>query len=227
MVSEGVDIPRLRVGVYATPKKTPLLFRQIVGRFVRTRSGPDNECSFLYLPADPQLRQLASEVERELTQQLPDSDEQTGGGGDEAYSEPAEWQSTFIPLAADVHARGALLSGTPVDPEEAASIDRIARRRGLTPDQVLRLLDGGGPAATRPRDDERPDFEVAEQLRRTRSRLVGACMAWSGQPHSEINSHVNRVAGGGRPVRDATVDELRAGNALLERLLTQASASER
>ncbi|MCW3014825.1 MAG: ATP-dependent helicase, partial [Solirubrobacterales bacterium] len=32
MVSEGVDIPRLRVGVYATAAKTPLIFRQIVGR---------------------------------------------------------------------------------------------------------------------------------------------------------------------------------------------------
>jgi len=29
MVSEGVDLPRLRIGVYATPKKTPMLFRQI------------------------------------------------------------------------------------------------------------------------------------------------------------------------------------------------------
>ena len=33
MVSEGVDIPRLRVGVYATAAKTPMIFRQIVGRF--------------------------------------------------------------------------------------------------------------------------------------------------------------------------------------------------
>ena len=39
MVSEGVDIPRLRVGVYATAAKTPLIFRQIVGRFVRTIPG--------------------------------------------------------------------------------------------------------------------------------------------------------------------------------------------
>ncbi len=39
MVSEGVDIPRLRVGVYATAAKTPLVFRQIVGRFVRTIPG--------------------------------------------------------------------------------------------------------------------------------------------------------------------------------------------
>src|SRR6202008_302972 len=65
MVSEGVDIPRLRVGVYATPKKTPLLFRQIVGRFVRTGSGPDNACSHLFLPKDLELHRLAAEIEHE------------------------------------------------------------------------------------------------------------------------------------------------------------------
>ena len=31
MVSEGVDVPRLRVGVYATTARTELFFRQVVG----------------------------------------------------------------------------------------------------------------------------------------------------------------------------------------------------
>ena len=53
MVSEGVDIPRLRVGVYATAAKTPLVFRQIVGRFVRTLPGRPLDRSWLFLPADP------------------------------------------------------------------------------------------------------------------------------------------------------------------------------
>ena len=53
MVSEGVDIPRLRVGVYATAAKTPLIFRQIVGRFVRTIPGRPAEPSWLYLPGRP------------------------------------------------------------------------------------------------------------------------------------------------------------------------------
>jgi superfamily II DNA or RNA helicase len=40
-VSEGVDIPRLRLGVYATTTTTELFFRQAVGRFVRwTRACP-------------------------------------------------------------------------------------------------------------------------------------------------------------------------------------------
>src|SRR5579875_38521 len=66
MVSVGVDIPRLRVGVYATAAKTPLIFRQIVGRFVRTIPGRQPEPSWLYIPADTILRDHASSVETEL-----------------------------------------------------------------------------------------------------------------------------------------------------------------
>ena len=67
MVSEGVDIPRLRVGVYATAAKTPLIFRQIVGRFVRTIPGRGLDMSWLYLPADPVLRAHAADVENDLS----------------------------------------------------------------------------------------------------------------------------------------------------------------
>ena len=40
MVSEGVDVPRLRVGVYATSARTELFFRQVVGRFIRRTPEP-------------------------------------------------------------------------------------------------------------------------------------------------------------------------------------------
>lgn len=70
MVSEGVDVPRLRVGVYATVAKTPLLFRQIVGRFVRAQRGLTNDPSYLFMPADPVLQSLADEIEQEIHHQL-------------------------------------------------------------------------------------------------------------------------------------------------------------
>ena len=66
MVSEGVDIPRLRVGVYATPAKTAMLFRQIVGRFVRVTQGMPVEASWLFMPADPTLRDHAARIEAEV-----------------------------------------------------------------------------------------------------------------------------------------------------------------
>ena len=47
MVSEGVDVPRLAVGVYATSASTPLFFAQAVGRFVRARRRGETASVFL------------------------------------------------------------------------------------------------------------------------------------------------------------------------------------
>src|SRR3954454_24758854 len=65
MVSEGVDIPRLRVGVYATTARTELFFRQVVGRFIRRAPAPREQMSYLLLPADPRLKALATRVEED------------------------------------------------------------------------------------------------------------------------------------------------------------------
>ena len=59
MVSEGVDIPRLRVGVFATTTSTELFFRQAVGRFVRWQSGRPSQKAYVYIPDDPRLRSHA------------------------------------------------------------------------------------------------------------------------------------------------------------------------
>src|SRR5207302_6169381 len=62
MVSEGVDIPRLRVGVYATPTTTELFFRQAVGRIVRWMPGVRGQRAWLFLPDDVRLRWYASRI---------------------------------------------------------------------------------------------------------------------------------------------------------------------
>ncbi|MGO1173328.1 MAG: DEAD/DEAH box helicase, partial [Actinomycetaceae bacterium] len=63
MVSEGVDVPRLSVGVYATTTATPLYFAQAVGRFVRARRR--GETASLFLPSVAPLLDLAGELEAE------------------------------------------------------------------------------------------------------------------------------------------------------------------
>ncbi|GAB3651478.1 DEAD/DEAH box helicase [Zhihengliuella somnathii] len=63
MVSEGVDVPRLAVGVYATSTSTPLFFAQAVGRFVRSRKR--GEVASVFLPSVPLLMALANEMEVE------------------------------------------------------------------------------------------------------------------------------------------------------------------
>jgi hypothetical protein len=62
MVSEGVDIPRLRVGVFATTTSTELFFRQAVGRFVRWQAGRPSQKAYVYIPDDPRLRSHAFEI---------------------------------------------------------------------------------------------------------------------------------------------------------------------
>ena len=150
MVSEGVDIPRLRVGVYASAAKTPLVFRQIVGRFVRTIPRRPAEPSRLYIPADPILEEsIAAAVQQELRHVRDRAEDPVDVGefdrAERLATERGETPS-FEPLSADVTPQMTLF-GTPRasrrrpndNPREQAvfttlpiripSLSRIARRR--------------------------------------------------------------------------------------------------
>jgi superfamily II DNA or RNA helicase len=65
MISEGVDIPRIKVIAYLTNKKTRLIFAQIVGRAQRVRydhlGQPVEEQAKVYIPAHYELTQYATE----------------------------------------------------------------------------------------------------------------------------------------------------------------------
>ena len=63
MVSEGVDVPRLCVGVYATSTSTPLFFAQAVGRFVRARRR--GETASVFLPSVPVVLAHAGNMEEQ------------------------------------------------------------------------------------------------------------------------------------------------------------------
>lgn len=65
MVSEGVDIPRLRVGVYLTNVRTELFFRQAAGRLVRLDPGMGVQPGYVYIPSDPKLVAFAMDMQRE------------------------------------------------------------------------------------------------------------------------------------------------------------------
>lgn len=71
MVSEGVDIPRLRVGVYATNILTELYFRQFVGRFVRIIDDLEGDQSAaIFIPSDEVLMTHAKAVYDERIHQV-------------------------------------------------------------------------------------------------------------------------------------------------------------
>ncbi len=67
MISEGVDIRRLRMLVYATNIVAELSFRQITGRIVRTApKDGDDDYGIVVLPADPRLLEMAQRVLEEV-----------------------------------------------------------------------------------------------------------------------------------------------------------------
>ena len=85
MVSEGVDVPRLAVGVYATSASTPLFFAQAIGRFVRSRK--KGETASVFLPSVPVLLGLAENLEQQRDHVLGKPDRPKEGWEDDLLAE--------------------------------------------------------------------------------------------------------------------------------------------
>ena len=150
MVSEGVDIPRLAVGVYATSVSTALFFAQAVGRFVRARRR--GETASVFLPSVPVLLSYAAELEAERDHVLraPGSD----GAEDElALAEAQRERDTpdapldepaFQALNASAHFDRVLYDGGEFGTATAAGSpeeeDFLGLPGLLDPDQVRTLL---------------------------------------------------------------------------------------
>jgi superfamily II DNA or RNA helicase len=205
MVSEGVDIPRLRVGVYATAAKTPLIFRQIVGRFVRTTPGAAAEPSWVYLPADQILRGHAADVESELRHVLrrDDSDDELDEPLERRASEPSP-SAEFVPLSAEFAAQMTLFGAAqPTRPSPLS----VAAATEPEP---------------KPVQAPRAAFEQRDDLRRERSRLVGELARSGGRSHREINAWLNRAVGLQR-VDEATIQQLERSVRELVKELTRST----
>lgn len=63
MVSEGVDIPRLGVIVWATAASTELMVRQVAGRALRGRPEHGTRPAIIHMPADPKLIEYAERLD--------------------------------------------------------------------------------------------------------------------------------------------------------------------
>jgi superfamily II DNA or RNA helicase len=67
MVSEGVDIKRLRVLVYLPNALTELAFRQAIGRVVRSEGPDDDTRAYVVMPSFDILEAYARKVEEEMS----------------------------------------------------------------------------------------------------------------------------------------------------------------
>jgi superfamily II DNA or RNA helicase len=220
MVSEGVDVPRLAVGVYATSASTPLYFAQAIGRFVRSRR--PGETASVFLPSVPSLLQLASELETQRNHVLGEPHRETDEleAAQRRQTEPSEADTGFLSLGADAELDQVIFDGssfgtaTPAGSDEEADylglpglLDANQMRELLLRRQVEQLdrRSRGGAAAPEPitRHGQLRD------LRRELNALVSAAHHRTGKPHGWIHNELRRMCGG-PPVAAASSDQLQA-----------------
>ena len=217
MVSEGVDVPRLAVGVYATTTSTPLFFAQAVGRFVRARTR--GETASIFLPSHPALLGYAAELELERDHVLGRriSDENDIFAAEDAILAQAQAGETasaertgeaFEALGSHATFAHVLYDGAEfghageVHVGSDEEMDFLGIPGLLEPDQVRSLLQ------RRQRQRRDLDAEAAEmthdvstheRLAMLRRELNGLVAAWhhrTGQPHGVTHAALRKDCGG-------------------------------
>ncbi len=137
-VSEGVDIQRLRMLVYATVTRTRLFFIQALGRIIRVRRDlPANvdQTAWAYVPDDEHMQEFAREIENDIADaeiEAYEEDEDTGGDGGGGGG--AKHSERFV--RAEPEYSGATAGGVAHDPELMA----LAVELDEPPHEALRML---------------------------------------------------------------------------------------
>ena len=160
MVSEGVDIPRLRVGVYGTNVLTEMYFRQVVGRFVRMQEGiPKPQRAWLYLPKDPILVHYARQIKAERDHVLEDI---MPAGQRDLFGRVTVTKNEYMPLMA------------------------VAKMDALIGEEEA-MGEGDAPA---PADAAISLHEQKRDLRDLHRLLVGSVARKSGIDHRRLNAEL-------------------------------------
>ncbi|MFF4023225.1 MULTISPECIES: DEAD/DEAH box helicase [Nocardia] len=245
MVSEGVDVPRLAVGVYATSASTPLYFAQAIGRFVRARR--TGETASVFLPSVPVLLDLAAQLEVQRDHVIGKPHREKNALDDELLidankqkDEPGEEERAFVALAADAELDQVIYDGDSFGTATFSGSDEEADYLGipglLDADQMRALLRDRQTRQIRERSaavsvaeapDAGPSAAAAAErvatadrlgeLRRELNSLVAMHHHRTGKPHGVIHGELRRECGG-PPTALATADQLSQRIAALRRM---------
>ncbi|MGB0102091.1 MAG: ATP-dependent helicase, partial [Nocardioides sp.] len=221
MVSEGVDVPRLAVGVYATTTSTPLFFAQAVGRFVRARTR--GESASVFLPSVPSLLGHASEMEVErdhvLGRKITDegdlfaAENELLAQANAGETASAELEMSFEALGSEARFDRVLYDGGEfghsgeVHVGSDEEMDFLGIPGLLEPDQMRELLHHRQSerakkqkaARTEQAADSLAEVSTHEQLAVLRRELNGLVAAWhhrTGQAHGITHAALRKECGG-------------------------------
>lgn len=187
MVSEGVDIPRLRVGVYATTVTTKMYFRQFLGRIVRVTPQPAGvQVAYCYLPGDLRLKGLAEQIEREqrhIIASRPDQETERERVEALPREQTPEWQvlQGVNSGVESVIVHGGQLSmwGDPVLLTEPKKVKQEVQRK----------------VAERVKPVPQTKSETKAELSRKIKHLVAEYHRQTGQPYGAIHALLNQKQG--------------------------------
>ena len=242
MVSEGVDVPRLAVGVYATSASTPLYFAQAIGRFVRARR--PGETASVFLPSVPVLLDLAAQLEVQRDHVIGKPHREKNALDDELLieankqqDEPGDEEKKFVALAADAELDQVIYDGDSFGTATFSGSDEEAdylgipglldaeQMRALLRDRQTRQIQQRSATATV--TEESPSASAASErvatadrlgeLRRELNSLVAMHHHRTGKPHGVIHGELRRECGG-PPTALATVDQLSERISALRRM---------
>ncbi len=218
MVSEGVDIPRLRVGVYATTTSTELFFRQAVGRFVRWQSGRVSQKAFVYIPDDPRLRVHAfqiAEARRHVLRPPGEHDDEFASDGEleplVGADDPFEQLSLFSVVsstATGITTHGVTVHGVIADDLQFFDDEPDPPDPGFASDPTLAVELADVP--TESGSIAWSSLSVAERkddLRTRNADVAKRLVDLTGWGHARVQGEMNRLAGV-RSVTTATIDQL-------------------
>ncbi|MCH8613527.1 DEAD/DEAH box helicase [Arsenicicoccus dermatophilus] len=215
MVSEGVDVPRLAVGVYATSTSTPLFFAQAVGRFVRARKR--GEVASVFLPSVPTLLEHAARLEEERDHALdrpkkPGEEEPLWAEEDGLLEEANraegasdELQGSFEALESDAEFDHVLFDaqqfGLVADVGSAEEDGYLGLPGLLEPDQMAHLLRERQRrqqpnARAQERHEELSTHRALQAQRKELNKLVSAYARKTGTKHAIVHAELRQVCGG-------------------------------
>lgn len=231
MVSEGVDVPRLAVGVWATNYRTPLFFAQAVGRFVRSKN--KGEVATVFLPAVRPLLALAAELE-ESRKHVIAPPKEADDLGEVELDDPEDFEEDeeverkkIIAMGSEaefahiLHGGKAVVGNLTEDDEEYLGLPGLLEPEQMAVllrkrDAELRLLAKQNNAD----EDDTPEKDVANpyqvvEIRKDINRLVSRTALKRGVGHGYLHKKL-REAVPGPPTAHAPMDILEARRAWLQ-----------
>lgn len=242
MVSEGVDVPRLALGVYATKTKTEMFFRQAIGRFVRRQGESDEQIAMVFAPALSGLRVMAAQIEEQIQHAIAAEEEEFEAALREAGGQ--KWQELELfarmPLAASQPTfHGAIHSGQEWTIEENERAEALLKKHGfpssalasmrkLVREEMSEQIPLGAVSVPVPGQSRKLEGAEDEPLHRKRKALADKLVKASrhaasklGMEHGDVQWRVNKHMGVKRRP-DASIQQLQKGLELVEQWLRDA-----